>query len=233
MTVTLLPSNAHAQNDAKNDSGAVHVSTTDSVSAAADEPEKRVADAVSVVRMMKADESIGDLIQRAKGLLIVPHFIKGALIFGGQSGAGLMVVQNNGRWSDPAFYKTSSGSFGAQIGGAKGALVMILTSDKAVEALAVKTSSWSLNAGAGLSTESYSKDTLQTGALSDVVVWSDTSGLFGGAAVGAGRIASDERANQAYYNRTDITPMEIFSGLVANPFSNTLRKMLPIQGGSQ
>lgn len=229
LTFMLFRSNAYAQNDAKTSSGAIPPSTADGVSVEVKEPQKRVTDAVSVVRGMKSDARVSELIQGAKGLLIVPHFVKAALVFGGQGGAGLMVVQRNGRWSEPAFYKTRSGSFGAQIGGAKGALVMIFTSDKAVEAFAVKTSSWSLNAGAGLTTANYSKDTAQPGTLSDVVVWSDTSGLFGGAAVGATRVASDERANQAYYNHTDVTPQQILSGLVANPYSNKLREVLPMQ----
>lgn len=232
-TVILFSSKALAHKDATTSSDAVPPSSEDSVSVEAHEPRKRVTDAVSVVRRMESDARVSRLIEGAKGLLIVPHLIKAALVFGGQGGAGLLVVQRNGRWSDPAFYKTRSGSFGAQIGGAKGALVMIFTSDKAVEAFAVKTSSWSLNAGAGLTTASYSQDTPQSGTLSDVVVWSDTSGLFGGAAVGATRVASDERANQAYYNHTDVTPQQILSGLVANPYSNKLREVLPMQRASQ
>jgi lipid-binding SYLF domain-containing protein len=232
-TFILSASSAHAQNATTTSSGPMPASTADGVSVEANEAQKRVNDAVAVVRRMKTDSQVSELIQDAKGLLIVPHFIKAALVFGGQGGPGLMLVQRNGRWSDPAFYKTRSGSFGAQIGGAKGALVMILTSDKAVEAFATKTSSWSLNAGAGLTAASYSKDTRESGFLSDVVIWSDTKGLFGGAAVGATRVAIDERANQAFYNHTDVTPQKILSGLVANPYSNKLREVLPMQQASK
>jgi lipid-binding SYLF domain-containing protein len=193
------------------------------------EPQHRIADAVQVVRKSKADPRVSALIQDAKGLLVVPHFFKAALLFGGQRGAGLMLVQRDGRWSDPVFYRTTSGSVGLQIGGARGALVMILTSDKAVEAFATKTSSWSLEAGAGLTVSSYSKDTPQSGTRSDVVVWSDAKGLFGGAAVGATRVVRDERANHAYYNSADVTPEQILSGFVANPDSNRLREVLPLQ----
>jgi SH3 domain-containing YSC84-like protein 1 len=232
-TFILSASNAQAQKVSTTSSDPMPASTADGVSVEANEAQKRVNDAVSVVRMMKTDPQVSELIQDAKGLLIVPHFIMAALVFGGQGGPGLMVVQRNGRWSDPAFYKTRSGSFGAQIGGAKGALVMILTSDKAVEAFAVRTSSWSLSAGAGLTATSYSKDTRESGILSDVVIWSDTKGLFGGAAVGATRVASDERANQAFYNHPDVTPQKILSGLVANPYSNRLREVLPMQPASK
>jgi lipid-binding SYLF domain-containing protein len=233
LTFILSVSNAHAQKAATTSNGATPPSTAEGVSVEAQEAQKRVTDAVSVVRRMKADPQVSALIQEAKGLLIVPHFIKAALVFGGQGGAGLLLVQSNGRWSDPAFYRTSSGSFGAQIGGAKGALVMILTSDKAVEAFATKTSSWSLNAGAGLTAATYSKGTPESGTLSDVVIWSEATGLFGGAAVGATRVASDERANKAYYDHTDVIPQQILSGLIANPYSNKLREVLPMQRASK
>ena len=197
-----------------------------------EDAQQRVDDAVLVVHRAKADPRVSALIQNAKGLLVVPHFFKAALLFGGQRGAGLMLVQRNARWSDPVFYTTSGGSLGVQIGGVKGAFVMILTSDKAVEAFVTKTSSWSLSAGAGLNVSSYSKDTPQSGARSDVVVWSDTRGIFGGAAIGATRISRDDRANQAYYSRGALTPEQILNGLVANPNSNRLREALPMQQAS-
>jgi lipid-binding SYLF domain-containing protein len=165
--------------------------------------------------------------------LNVPHFIKADLLIGGQSGAGLMLVQKNGRWSEPVFFKTSTSSFGVQVGGAKGALVMILVSDKAIDSLLAKPSSWSLAAGAGLTAAHYSKDMSNAKAHSDVVIWSDNSGLFAGAAVGANHVSNDQRANQAYYNHIDVTPQQILSGLIANPYSNKLREMLPIQQASR
>jgi lipid-binding SYLF domain-containing protein len=195
----------------------------------ANEAQDRVTDAVSVVRAMSADPQVSALVQEAKGLLIVPRFLKAALVFGGQAGPALMLVQRNGRWSDPAFYRTHSGSFGAQIGATRGALVMILTSDRAVQAFTVKTTSWSLNVGAGLTAASYSKDMQQPASRSDVVIWSDSKGLFGGAAVGATRVAIDERANRQYYDHADVTCQQILSGLVANPYSNRLREVLVMQ----
>jgi lipid-binding SYLF domain-containing protein len=232
-TFILSCSNALAQESSKSPGSATAPATAAAVSPETSEAQTRVSDAVSILRMMKSDAQLTDLIQKSKGLLIVPHFFKAALLFGGYRGAGVMLVQTNGRWSDPAFYKTSNGSFGAQIGGAKGAYVLILTSDKAVQSYAVKTSSWSMNAGAGLTAAHYSKDAVKSGIHSDVVVWSDTTGLFGGASLGASRVASDERANQAYYNQPDVTPQRILSGLIANPYSNKLREALPMQRASE
>lgn len=248
-TLTLLcaltiSASAHAQtapparNSGAPSTPAASPSTKAAAPAEADTPEareaqQRVNDAAAVLTKMKSDPRVSEIVQSAKGLLIVPHLIKAALLVGGQGGPGLMLIQSNGRWSDPAFYRTHSGSFGAQIGGAKGALVMILTSDKAVEAFTNNATSWSVNAGAGLTAASYSKATPESGTLTDVVIWSDVKGLFGGAAVGATRVASDRATNQAYYNRVDVTPEQILSGLVANPSSNKLREVLPMQRASR
>jgi SH3 domain-containing YSC84-like protein 1 len=233
LTFVLTGSSAQAQNAAGTSSSATPPPAVQGATGDATDAQMRVKDAAAVLRRMKSDPQVNELLQDAKGLLIVPHFIKAALVFGGRGGSGVLVVQKNGRWSDPAFYRTGGGSVGVQIGGAKGSMVMILTSDRAVAAFTTKTSTWSLNAGAGLTAANYSNDTRESGTLSDVVIWSDTKGLFGGAAVGATNVAIDQKANQAYYNQPDVTPQEILSGLVANESSNILREGLPMQRASK
>jgi lipid-binding SYLF domain-containing protein len=227
LTVTLSGSNADAQNPEGISNTGTASSTTQGATNDALEAQIRINDAVEIIARMKSDPKVNGLLQDAKGLLIVPHFIKAAFIFGGRGGSGLLVVRKGDRWSDPAFYKTSGGTVGAQIGGAKGPLVMLLMSDKAVEAFENKSSTWSLTAGAGLTAANYSKEAKESGTISDVVVWSDAKGLFGGAAVGATNIAGDQKKNQAYYNRPDVTIQQIVSGAVTNQNSNILRDALP------
>lgn len=127
----------------------------------------------------------------------------------------------------PVFYKIGGGTFGAQIGGTKGALVMLLMSDKAIDAFVNKASTWSLSAGAGLNAVNYSKQTPQSQTLSDVVVWSDTKGLFGGAAVGASKVTRDTTVNQVYYNNRDVTVQQILDATVTNPNAKSLIGVLP------
>jgi lipid-binding SYLF domain-containing protein len=73
----------------------------------------------------------------------------------------------------------------------------------------------------------------QPATHSDVIIWSDSKGLFGGAAVAATRVAADERTNQEYYDHADVTGQQILSGLVANPYSNRLREVLAMQHASK
>jgi lipid-binding SYLF domain-containing protein len=180
-----------------------------------------------VISKMKDDSHAAELLESAKGLLVVPHFTKAALIFGGGHGAGLLLLRKGDSWCGPAFYKTSGGSVGVQVGGARGSQVMLLMSDKAVLAFQSRTSSWSLSAGAGLTAVNYNQ-ARESGTLNDVVIWSDVKGLFGGASVGATNIARDQQTNQVYYNYPDVTTQQILSGAIVSSGSNALRRELRV-----
>jgi lipid-binding SYLF domain-containing protein len=191
------------------------------------EAQGRIDDAIPIVEKMKADAPVNELLRKARGIVIVPHYLQAALVFGGRGGSGVLLVRQDKHWSDPAFYKIGGGSFGAQIGGTKGALVLLLMSDKAVDAFENKASTWSMNAGAGLTAVNYSRQTPDSETLSDVIVWSDTKGLFGGAAVGANKVSRDVAANQVYYNNQDVTAQQILGGRVTNPKAQPLVAVLP------
>jgi lipid-binding SYLF domain-containing protein len=196
--------------------------TAQAVTDVAVEAQTRIDDAVPVIEKIKALPDVKELLGKAQGIVVVPHYMQAALVFGGRGGAGVLLVRRGARWSDPAFYKISGGTFGVQIGGSKGALVMLLMSDKAVDAFENKPSTWSMNAGAALTTTSYSRETPESGTLSDVIVWSDMKGLFGGAAVGASKVNRDMTANQVYYNNKDVTVQQILSGVATNPHAKAL-----------
>src|SRR6267142_6276954 len=127
----LMDSAAYADNDSATPTAAGSGSlTAQQASDAAAEAQMRVNDAIPVVGKMKVDPHANELLQKAKGVLIVPHYLQAALVFGGRGGAGLLLIRHDAHWSNPVFYKISGGSFGAQIGGTKGALVLLLMSDK-------------------------------------------------------------------------------------------------------
>ncbi len=228
LLATFLATGAYGQSSATTEIGAKALPlTAQEVSDTAAETQMRVNDAIVVVEKLKTDPRAGELLAKAKGAVIVPHYMQAALIFGGRTGSGVLLVRRARQWSDPVFYRISGGTFGAQIGGTKGALVMLLMSDKAVDAFENKPSTWSLSAGAGLNAIRYSKQAPESETLSDVVVWSDTKGLFGGAAVGATKVSRDTKANQVYYSNPDVTAQEILSGAVTNPDARSLLGVMP------
>ena len=81
-------------------------------------------------------ESVPRLLARARGVIIFPQLIKGAFLIGGEGGSGALLARDpNGTWSHPAFYTLGAISFGLQIGGQASEAVVIIMTDKALQAI--------------------------------------------------------------------------------------------------
>ncbi len=186
---------------AANDQGAIPSPTSNQANSA----KSRVNAAVQVVDQMRRDPHLAQLLDRAKGIFIIPHYGKGAAIVGGQGGGGVVLERHDSGWSDPAFYSIGGGSIGAQVGGEGGAIAMLLMTDRAVNKFANSNATWSLNANAGLTVVNYSGKAQAETGTGDVILWSDTSGLFGGASVSITDISPDRSLDYAYYQRQEST----------------------------
>lgn len=188
----------------------------------------RVSDAVGLVQQMKQDPSLATVLQQAKGIFIIPHYGKGGFVVGGQGGGGVVLAKHDSEWSSPAFYSIAGGSIGAQAGGEGGAIAMILMTQKAVNRFERSTGSWSLNGTAGLTVVNWSgktqANTVHNGR-DDVIVWTNTKGLYGGLTVGVQQISPDTDMDQAYYQRP-VSSAEILAGNVSSPGADTLRNAL-------
>jgi len=184
---------------AANDQSAIPSPTSHAASSA----ESRVNAAVHVVEQMRRDPHLVRLLDQAKGIFIIPHYGKGAAIVGGQGGGGVVLERHASGWGDPAFYSIGGASIGAQVGGEGGAIAMLLMTDKAVNKFANSNATWSLNANAGLTVVTYSGKAQAETGTGDVVVWSDTSGLFGGASVSITDIAPDRNMDHGYYQNRE------------------------------
>jgi SH3 domain-containing YSC84-like protein 1 len=212
---------------------AQHDSDTSSMSSeshsdAARSAQDRVSDAVSLVQQMKQDPALAGLLQRAKGIFIVPHYGKGGFIVGGQGGGGVVLVKHDSGWSSPAFYSIAGGSIGAQAGGEGGAIAMILMTQKAVDRFENATRGWSLNGSAGLTVVNWSGKTQADSNYNgrdDVILWTNTSGLYGGLTVGVKQVSPDTKMDRAYYQRP-VSSAEILAGNVSSPNADSLRDAL-------
>jgi len=202
--------------------------SSDSHSDAARSAQDRVSDSVSLVQQMKQDPGLAAVLQQAKGIFIVPHYGKGGLIVGGQGGGGVVLVKHDSSWSSPAFYSIAGGSIGAQAGGEGGAIAMILMSQKAVDRFENSTQGWTLNGSAGLTVVNWSgKTQANTGynGRDDVILWTNTKGLYGGLTVGVKHISPDNGMDRAYYQRP-VSSTEILAGNLSSPNADSLRNAL-------
>lgn len=187
----------------------------------------QVRGAAEVLGKMKQDPQAEALLGRAQGLFIVPQYGRGAAVVGARGGEGVLVIRNGNDWAGPAFYDYGGLSVGLQAGGKGGALVMVLMNERAVERFKGDTD-FSVNADAGLTIVEYSEAAQASLPNNDIVVWSDTEGLFAGAAIGMTGVRRDADDNRAYYNRP-ASVEQIFMGSVKNPHSKQLHEELPGQ----
>ena len=109
--------------------------------AAEEEPgAERIAKAVEVLREMidLPDEGLPSrILEKCHGIAVIPGVIKAAYGFGGQYGRGLVVVRNeDGTWSNPAFISLIGGSLGWQIGVQKADIVLVFKTSKSIDNIA-------------------------------------------------------------------------------------------------
>src|SRR5262249_14854473 len=75
-----------------------------------------------------------ELFQRAKGVMVVPRLVKGGFFVGGEGGNGVLMARHGNVWSHPAFYTLASASFGLQIGLEVAEVVLLVMSNRALNA---------------------------------------------------------------------------------------------------
>lgn len=86
--------------------------------------------------MSAQDRSIPmNILEQATCVGVVPGMLKGAFIFGGQYGQGVVTCRTGKGWSAPAFIRMAGGSFGFQIGGQSTDLVLVAVNDRGFQDL--------------------------------------------------------------------------------------------------
>jgi lipid-binding SYLF domain-containing protein len=155
------------------------------------------------------------LLDRAYGVAVLPDVIRGAFMFGGRHGNGVMVARDTaGRFSNPIFISLTGGSFGAQIGAQATDIVLIFASRKSVEKFA--SGDFTLGATASVAAGPVGRSgEAAAGITSEIYSYSRSRGLFAGVALDGSVLAIDNDANQAVYGE-GMTPRRIFAGNLSN-----------------
>jgi len=201
--------------------------------ALADAPDDLVAEAKATVEDLIADpdfENLKALLQRARGVVIVPELYKAGLIIGGETGSAVILARdlNTGTWSYPAFMTMASGSVGLQIGASVSQIVLVIMTDKGMEAmLADKVNiGGDASVAAGPVGANVEAATTSTDMEQDIYAYGSGQGLFAGAAVEGAILIPDEDANQLYYGEAATTREIVQAGTVENDDADGLRAAL-------
>jgi lipid-binding SYLF domain-containing protein len=186
-----------------------------------------------VLADLRKDKAFGNarqLIRQAKAVFIVPKLFKGGFFVGGEGGEGVLMVSTRGGWSNPGFYALGAASFGLQAGLEQSELVMLIMTQKGLDG--VLRDQFKIGAQAGITVATLGSGV--EGAIGgasppDIVVWSSSTGLYGGLTLDGSIIKSEPNQDSAFYGQP-VTPREALFGKVDSPRAAALRRELRALG---
>jgi lipid-binding SYLF domain-containing protein len=190
----------------------------------------QINQAVRVVDEMKREPEARQLLENARGVFIVTSYARAGFGLGVRGGEGVLMVKQNGNWSNPAFYNFGGISGGLQAGAEAGSLVMVLNNEKAVQSF-MQNNNWSLNADAGLTIVAWSERAKGEVGTGDITLWSNASGLMADLAVSVTDISFDEEETGAFYGRQIALQDILTTDMGPLPHVANLKQALP--GGAQ
>jgi lipid-binding SYLF domain-containing protein len=158
-----------------------------------------------------------EVLEHAKCVAVIPHMIKGGLVFGAKGGKGVATCRTADGWSAPAFITISGGSWGLQIGVEAVDVVLIIQNDKGMEKLLESNFQVGGDASAaagpvGRHAEAGTDWKMDT----EILTYSRAKGVFAGLTLEGASIRQDNDSRRAMYGR-NVTTRALLSGKVEPP----------------
>jgi lipid-binding SYLF domain-containing protein len=174
------------------------------------------------------------LLQRAKGVMICPRIFKAGFFFGGEGGNCVLVARSgNGTWSYPAFYTIGSGSFGFQFGIEDNELLMLIMTERGLNAVLDSQVKLGANAGIAVATIGAGIQGSTTAAIgADIVAFAASRGLFGGVALEGSLMSARTPWDQSYYGQPFAARQLVMQMQGNNPGADPLRDVLTRYGSN-
>ena len=176
------------------------------------------------LRHDKAFGNAAKLLHRARAVMIVPRLIKGGFIVGGEGGNGVVMVRGAHGWSDPAFYVIGAASFGLQIGLEQSELILLIMTQKGLDG--VLHDEFKIGAQAGIAVVTLGsgvEGAIGGPTLPDIVVWSSSTGLYGGLTLDGSVIRAQPDDDSAFYGR-QVTSRDVLYARSLSPRGSALRR---------
>ena len=169
-----------------------------------------------------------DFLRRARAALVCPRIFRAGFIIGGEGGTCVLVGRDGGgSWSSPAFYTMGAGSIGLQIGVQDATVIIMVMTDRGLNALL--NSQFSFGAEAALSVATIGgsiQGATTTAAGADIIAIARTRGLFAGMSL-QGNVLTYLPDYARTDSGRDVSARQIVVGMeVHNPGSDPLRAML-------
>lgn len=195
-------------------------------------PEELVQQARITAESMFSDPNypaLLDLTTRAKAIMIVPDMFRAGFVIGGRGGTGLLLARDGtGAWSNPAFYGLGGANFGLQIGAQSTELIIVIMSDKGLNA--VMNRKLTLGADANVSLGQLGSGLhADTGMdlKADMYSFARSAGLFAGLALDGTGIEPRAKYNEYFYGKGTTPEAILIDRTVTDPRAQPLIDVLP------
>jgi Uncharacterized conserved protein len=168
--------------------------------------------------MAAKDNSIPmNILQQATCVGVVPGLLKGAFVFGGQYGQGVVTCRTGHGWSAPVFIRMAGGSFGFQIGGQSTDLVLVAVNDRGFQDLLKNKFKIGGDASAAAGPVGRSGQAATDWKLNaELLSYSRNKGLFAGIDLDGTSVTQNQEDTNVYYGKPH-TFDSILKGTVAVP----------------
>ncbi len=181
-------------------------------------------DAAKVVMeqiMSAQDRSIPmNILQQATCVAVVPGMVKGAFIFGGQYGQGVVTCRTGHGWSAPVFIRMAGGSWGLQIGGQSTDLVLVAVNDRGMQDLLKSKFKIGGDASAAAGPVGRSGQAATNWKMSsELLSYSRNKGLFAGIDLDGTSVSQNTEDTELYYGAPE-------------NFENVLHGNVPVPAGA-
>ena len=204
--------------------------------AVAQSEQQQLVDRATLAAQLMLNDNDGrdaqSVLRRARATMICPQIFRAGFLLGGQGGSCVLVARaGGGSWSAPAFYGLGGGSIGFQAGVQDAEVMLIIMSDRGLQAvmdiqfkLGADATATFVDLGGGV-------EGATTAALrADIVGFTRARGLFAGISLGGTLMSSKSDWNAAYYGRP-VAAQQIVVGVeVSNPGADPLREVLSRYG---
>jgi SH3 domain-containing YSC84-like protein 1 len=160
-----------------------------------------------------------EVLDHAKCIAVVPHMIKGGLVFGAENGKGIATCRTADGWSAPAFFAITGGSWGLQIGVEGVDLVMVFQGDTGMQRL--ESAKFQLGADASAAAGPVGRHaTADTDwkLNTEILTYSRAKGAFAGLTLTGADVRRDDSSMDALYG-PDVSTHRVLRGEVATPAS--------------
>jgi lipid-binding SYLF domain-containing protein len=183
--------------------------------AQADDEQELVDESVGVLQGFLRSTNVQNTLSRAKGLMIIPDYVKAGFIIGGAGGDGLLMLR-----------RADGGTLGLQIGASESEILMLFLTDRTLDEVLDEKLTLGGSVGVTVATASGQESGMVNDDDVDVVTYVRSDGAFVGATIEGGKIDYEDDDNRDYYGRGANPRGILIDGAFSNPGADRLRGLL-------